>query len=40
VTHYCGAPIVHSTLINADPGLREGYDTRCIMVAAAAPPPP
>src|SRR5207249_3265474 len=24
VTHYCGAPIVHSTLINADPGLREG----------------
>src|SRR5881628_2194278 len=24
VTHYCGAPIVHSTLINADPALREG----------------
>ena len=24
VTHYCGAPIVHSTLINADPKLREG----------------
>ena len=24
VTHYCGAPIVHNLLINADPGLREG----------------
>src|SRR5262245_55342976 len=23
VTHYCGAPIVHSTLINADPKLRS-----------------
>ena len=39
VTHYCGAPIVHSTLINADPGLREGIRHKVhAMVAAAAPP--
>src|SRR5882672_2051525 len=39
VTHYCGAPIVHSTLINADPKLREGIGHRIhAMVAAAAPP--
>ncbi len=39
VTHYCGAPIVHSTLINADPGLREGIPQKVhAMVAAAAPP--
>ncbi len=39
VTHYCGAPIVHSTLINADPALREGISHRVsAMVAAAAPP--
>jgi fatty-acyl-CoA synthase len=39
VTHYCGAPIVHSTLINADPGLREGLTHKVsAMVAAAAPP--
>ncbi len=39
VTHYCGAPIVHSTLINADPKLREGIRHRVhAMVAAAAPP--
>jgi fatty-acyl-CoA synthase len=39
VTHYCGAPIVHSTLINADPSLREGIRHKVFaMVAAAAPP--
>ncbi|HYU69607.1 MAG TPA: acyl-CoA synthetase [Burkholderiales bacterium] len=39
VTHYCGAPIVHSTLINADPALREGITHKVhAMVAAAAPP--
>ncbi len=39
VTHYCGAPVVHSTLINADPGLRKGIRHKVhAMVAAAAPP--
>jgi len=39
VTHYCGAPIVHSMLINAEPKLREGIRHKVhAMVAAAAPP--
>ena len=39
VTHYCGAPIVHSTLINAEPALREGIAHKVsAMVAGAAPP--
>ncbi len=39
VTHYCGAPIVHNGLINADPGLRAGIAHKVsAMVAAAAPP--
>jgi fatty-acyl-CoA synthase len=39
VTHYCGAPIVHTTLVNADPKLREGIGhTVSAMVAGAAPP--
>ena len=39
VTHYCGAPIVHSGLINADPGLRAGITHQVsAMVAGAAPP--
>ena len=39
VTHYCGAPIVHATLINADPALREGIAHKVsAMVAGAAPP--
>ncbi len=39
VTHYCGAPIVHSALINAPAGLQQGIDwpVKC-MVAGAAPP--
>ena len=39
VTHYCGAPIVHSTLVNADPKLRQGITHKVsAMVAGAAPP--
>ncbi len=39
VTHYCGAPIVHSALINADPRLREGITHKVsAFVAGAAPP--
>jgi fatty-acyl-CoA synthase len=39
VTHYCGAPIVHSTLINASEDLKEGIGHKVHgMVAAAAPP--
>ena len=40
VTHYCGAPIVHNTLIGASPQLREGITHRiAAMVAGASPPP-
>jgi len=39
VTHYCGAPIVHSTLINAPDELKQGISHKVSgMVAAAAPP--
>src|SRR5687767_424739 len=39
VTHYCGAPIVHSTLINAPEELKKGITHKVQgMVAAAAPP--
>jgi 3-(methylthio)propionyl---CoA ligase len=39
VTHYCGAPIVHSALINAPEELKKGIDHKVHgMVAAAAPP--
>ena len=40
VTHYCGAPIVHSTLINAPEELRARHRAqgRRRMVAGAAPP--
>ena len=39
VTHYCGAPIVHGTLINAPAELKAGIDWRVkAMVAGAAPP--
>ena len=39
VTHYCGAPIVHSLLVNAPAALKEGVPAgvKC-MVAGAAPP--
>ena len=39
VDHYCGAPIVHNMLINAEPAARVGIRQRVRgMVAAAAPP--
>ena len=38
VTHYCGAPVVHSLLIDAPPQWREGVGRVSAMVAAAAPP--
>src|SRR5215469_12752349 len=39
VDHYCGAPIVHNMLINAEPAERDGITQRVRgMVAAAAPP--
>jgi fatty-acyl-CoA synthase len=39
VTHYCGAPIVHSMLINAPAEMQEGITHRVhAMVAGAAPP--
>ena len=39
VTHYCGAPIVHTMLVNAEPKLREGISHKVsAMVAGAAPP--
>ncbi len=39
VTHYCGAPIVHSTLINAPDEVKQGINHKVSgMVAAAAPP--
>ncbi|HVL54993.1 MAG TPA: AMP-binding protein, partial [Burkholderiaceae bacterium] len=39
VTHYCGAPIVHTTLINAPESLKSGiaHQVSC-MVAGASPP--
>ena len=39
VTHYCGAPIVHSLLLNAPPEWREGIDHEVHCLVAAAPPP-
>ena len=39
VTHYCGAPIVHTTLINAPEELRHGIDHSVrAFVGGAAPP--
>ncbi len=38
VDHYCGAPIVHNMLINADPAWRAGIRRVRAMVAGAAPP--
>ncbi len=39
VTHYCGAPIVHSLLINAPAEWRAGIDHKVSALVAAAPPP-
>jgi len=39
VTHYCGAPIVHSLLVSAPAALKQGIEHRVnAMVAGAAPP--
>jgi fatty-acyl-CoA synthase len=38
VTHYCGAPIVHNTLLNAPQESKLGIPRVQAMVAAAAPP--
>ena len=39
VTHYCGAPIVHQTLVNAPAEMKKGIGHKVHgMVAAAAPP--
>jgi fatty-acyl-CoA synthase len=39
ITHYCGAPIVHSTLIGAPEEMKRGITHKVnAMVAAAAPP--
>ncbi|HCY61962.1 MAG TPA: acyl-CoA synthetase [Oxalobacteraceae bacterium] len=39
VSHYCGAPIVHSLIINAPAELRQGVEHQVsAMVAGAAPP--
>ncbi|MBK6008202.1 acyl-CoA synthetase [Ramlibacter ginsenosidimutans] len=39
VTHYCGAPIVHSLLVNAPEALKKGLPAGVkAMVAGAAPP--
>jgi fatty-acyl-CoA synthase len=39
VTHYCGAPIVHSMLLNAPAQWRAGIDHEVHCLVAAAPPP-
>jgi fatty-acyl-CoA synthase len=39
VTHYCGAPIVHSLIINAPEEWRQGINHKVSALIAAAPPP-
>jgi fatty-acyl-CoA synthase len=39
VTHYCGAPIVHSLLISAPEEMRQGIEQKVSGLIAAAPPP-
>ena len=39
VTHYCGAPIVHSMLANAPAEWRKGINHKVSGLVAAAPPP-
>jgi fatty-acyl-CoA synthase len=39
VSHYCGAPIVHSLLINAPQEMRDGINHKVSALVAAAPPP-
>ncbi|MBL8397393.1 MAG: acyl-CoA synthetase [Candidatus Accumulibacter sp.] len=39
VTHYCGAPIVHSLMANAPAAMRAGINQKVAGLIAAAPPP-
>jgi fatty-acyl-CoA synthase len=39
VTHYCGAPIVHSMLLNAPAEWKRGIEHEVHCLVAAAPPP-
>ena len=39
VTHYCGAPIVHSMLASSPAEMRAGIDHKVSAMVAAAPPP-
>jgi fatty-acyl-CoA synthase len=39
ITHYCGAPIVHSMLMNAPAEWKKGIDHKVSGLVAAAPPP-
>jgi fatty-acyl-CoA synthase len=39
VSHYCGAPIVHSMLVSAPAEWREGITHKVSALVAAAPPP-
>ncbi len=39
VTHYCGAPIVHSMLLNAPAEWKKGITHKVSCLVAAAPPP-
>jgi len=39
VTHYCGAPIVHSMLLNAPAEMKAGIEHEVHCLVAAAPPP-
>src|SRR5260221_8454811 len=39
LTHYCGAPMVHSMLGNAPAEMRKGIDHKVHALVAAAPPP-
>jgi fatty-acyl-CoA synthase len=39
VTHYCGAPIVHSMLINAPESMKQGISHKVFALVAAAAPP-
>ncbi|MDD5176557.1 MAG: acyl-CoA synthetase [Sterolibacterium sp.] len=39
VSHYCGAPIVHSLLVNASAEWRAGINHKVSALVAAAPPP-
>jgi fatty-acyl-CoA synthase len=39
VTHFCGAPVVLSLILNAKPEKRRGFEHRVHVMTAAAPPP-